>query len=65
MNQSSEQNQKISIGISLGDINGIGPEVVIKTLTSIKAIKNVSIVIYGHGKVLSHYKKILNIEGVD
>jgi len=62
MNQSSEQNQKISIGISLGDINGIGPEVVIKTLTSIKAIKNVSIVIYGHGKVLSHYKKILNIE---
>jgi 4-hydroxythreonine-4-phosphate dehydrogenase len=62
MNQSSEQNQNISIGITLGDINGIGPEVVIKTLVSIKSIRNVTIVVYGHGKVLSHYKKILNIE---
>jgi 4-hydroxy-L-threonine phosphate dehydrogenase PdxA len=40
MNQSSEQNQNISIGITLGDINGIGPEVVIKTLASINTFKN-------------------------
>lgn len=62
MNQSSEQNQNISIGITLGDINGIGPEVVIKTLASINSFRNVTILIYGHGKVLSHYKKILNID---
>jgi len=60
MNQSSDQN--ISIGITLGDINGIGPEVVIKTLASFKTTKNVTFSIYGHGKVLSHYKSILNIE---
>lgn len=62
MNQSSEHNNIISIGITLGDINGIGPEVVIKSLRSIKLNRLVNFVIYGHGKVLSHYKKLLNID---
>lgn len=62
MNHSSEENNNISIGITLGDINGIGPEVVIKSLANIKLTKQVNFVIYGHGKVLSHYKKALNID---
>ncbi len=57
-----DQRENIVIGITLGDINGIGPEVVIKTLLALKSLKNVVTVIYGHGKVVSHYKKLLDIE---
>ena len=60
--KSQDQNQNIVIGITIGDLNGIGPEVVIKTLMSTKKMNNVTVVVYGHGKVLSHYKNILDIE---
>lgn len=50
------------IGITLGDINGIGPEVVIKALHDHRLMAMVTPVIYGSAKVLSFYKKLLNIE---
>lgn len=57
-----EAKKKPIIGITLGDINGIGPEVVIKSLNNNKLTKYATIVIYGHGKVLSHYKKLLDVQ---
>ena len=50
------------IGITIGDINGIGPEVIIKAVLDHKLFDHVDLIVYGHGKVLSHYKKILDIE---
>ncbi len=50
------------IGITIGDMNGIGAEVIIKSVVNEKIFKNVNLVLYGHGKVMSHYKKVLNIE---
>lgn len=55
-------NERPRIGITLGDINGIGPEVVIKALHDHRLLTMITPVIYGSGKVLSFYKKLLNIE---
>jgi 4-hydroxythreonine-4-phosphate dehydrogenase len=59
-----KQNSKFkpTLGITIGDINGIGPEVIIKCLLDPKLYQYANIVVYGHGKVLSHYKKLLDIE---
>lgn len=51
------------IGITLGDINGVGPEVVIKALEDKRIVKLFTPVIYGSSKILSFYRKQLNIEG--
>ncbi len=53
---------KPTIGITIGDMNGIGPEVIIKTVENNKILSFANLVIYGHGKVFSHYKNLLNIE---
>lgn len=51
---------KIKIGITLGDINGIGPEVIIKSLAN-KGMLNFCIpIIYGSSKILSYYKNTLD-----
>lgn len=55
-------NEKPVIGITLGDINGIGSEVIIKALADTRMLKLCTPVIYGHSKVLAYYKKQLQIE---
>jgi 4-phospho-D-threonate 3-dehydrogenase / 4-phospho-D-erythronate 3-dehydrogenase len=50
------------IGISIGDINGIGPEVIIKALRDNRMLDHITPVVFGTTKVLSFYRKLLNIE---
>jgi 4-hydroxythreonine-4-phosphate dehydrogenase len=50
------------IGITLGDFNGIGPEVTLKALSNNKILKMCTPVLYGSQKVLSKYRKLLNLE---
>ncbi|MEE9374571.1 MAG: 4-hydroxythreonine-4-phosphate dehydrogenase PdxA [Saprospiraceae bacterium] len=52
--------KKYRIGITLGDINGIGPEVVLKTMSESRIFNFCIPVIYGSGKVLGYHKNILN-----
>ncbi len=54
--------EKIKIGISVGDINGVGLEVIIKSLANKQIINMCIPVIYGSSKVVSYHK---NIVGVD
>lgn len=54
--------QKPRIGITLGDLNGVGPEVVIKALSDNRLLNLVTPVIYGSARVIAFYKKLLNIE---
>jgi 4-hydroxythreonine-4-phosphate dehydrogenase len=54
--------QRPILGISIGDINGIGPEVILKALADARVYANFTPLIYGHGKALMHYKKLLNLE---
>ena len=62
MTQSNKPNDKPRIGITLGDVNGVGPEVVIKALADTRLLNLITPVIYGSSKALLHYKKLLNIE---
>ncbi len=48
------------IGISCGDINGIGPEIIMKIFSDPRIIKLCTPVIYGSGKVFAYYRKLLN-----
>jgi 4-hydroxythreonine-4-phosphate dehydrogenase len=48
------------IGISLGDVNGIGPEVVIKTLLDNRIADYCTPVVYGSPKIISYWKKAIN-----
>ncbi len=48
---------KIKIGFTPGDVNGIGYEVILKSLIDLKNIPNAITIIYGSPKVLAYYKK--------
>ena len=58
-----EKNAKISgdtkpvIGITLGDLNGVGPEVVIKALQDSRLLNYFTPVVYGATRILNYYKK--------
>lgn len=53
------ENKIIRVGITVGDINGIGIEVIIKTLNDANVYANSVPIIYGNSKVISHHKKVL------
>lgn len=50
----------VRVGISIGDINGIGPEVIMKALNDNRILQDCIPIIYGSSKVFSHYKKELD-----
>ncbi|HMP28456.1 MAG TPA: 4-hydroxythreonine-4-phosphate dehydrogenase PdxA [Saprospiraceae bacterium] len=53
----------MKIGITIGEINGIGPEVILKALTNNSMVKSFTPIIYGSSKILSYYKN--TIEGLN
>jgi len=53
--------ERIRIGITHGDINGISYEVVLKALADARMLELFMPVIYGHSKVASFYKKHFNL----
>ena len=53
--------KKIKIGISVGDINGIGMEVIIKTFMDSRMMDVCSPVIYGSTHLASSHRKSLGI----
>ncbi|MEQ8238967.1 MAG: 4-hydroxythreonine-4-phosphate dehydrogenase PdxA [Cyclobacteriaceae bacterium] len=63
MIDTSEKSYKPVIGISIGDYNGIGPEVIIKTFSDSRMFDFVTPVVYGDGRIFSFYRKQLKIQG--
>lgn len=57
-----EKGNKPVIGISIGDISGIGPEVIIKTFANRKMLDFCIPVVYAAPGVINYYRKLLNIE---
>ena len=51
--------QTILIGITQGDINGIGYELIIKSLSDPRMLESFTPVIYGCSKVRSYYESTL------
>lgn len=58
----NNRKKKPIIGISIGDINGVGIEVLLKALSDNRSFKSFTPLIYGHGKAVSFYKKTLNAD---
>lgn len=54
--------QAVRVGITHGDSNGIGYELIIKTLKEARMLDMCTPVIYGSPKVASYHKKSLNID---
>jgi 4-hydroxythreonine-4-phosphate dehydrogenase len=52
---------KIKIGISIGDINGIGLEVVIKTFSDSRILNYCTPIVYGNTKIASYYRKTIGL----
>lgn len=50
------------IGISIGDINGIGVEVTMKALLDNRTYKSFTPLIYAHGKAFTFYRKLLGLD---
>jgi len=54
--------EKIRVGITQGDSNGVGYEVIIKTLADARLLDFCVPVVYGSTKVMSYYRKLLNAD---
>ena len=61
--------ENITVGISIGDLNGVGPEVVLKTFEDNRILELCTPVIFANAKIISFLKKNLNlsqnIQGID
>lgn len=57
--------KNIIIGITQGDINGIGYEVILKTLSEPRVYENFTPIIYGSAKVANYHRKVLDIQGIN
>ena len=57
--------EKIIIGITHGDINGIGYEVILKALSDNRVLDMFVPVIYGSSKLAGFYKKNLDLQGLN
>ncbi|MBL7856898.1 MAG: 4-hydroxythreonine-4-phosphate dehydrogenase PdxA [Cyclobacteriaceae bacterium] len=62
MTQPHRPHEKPRIGITIGDFNGVGPEVIMKALSDNRLLSMITPVIYGSSRVISFYKKLYNIE---
>jgi 4-hydroxythreonine-4-phosphate dehydrogenase len=52
----------IVVGISIGDMNGIGPEVVLKTFEDNRMLESCTPVIFANVKIISFLKKSYNLQ---
>jgi 4-hydroxythreonine-4-phosphate dehydrogenase len=56
-----KQTQRVVVGITHGDLNGIGYEVIIKSLHDQRMLEFISPIIYGTSKVASYHRKVLGM----
>lgn len=57
-----DKSNKIIVGISIGDLNGIGIEVILKTFQDKRMLDFCTPVLFGATKAISYHKKALEIE---
>jgi 4-hydroxythreonine-4-phosphate dehydrogenase len=58
----ANREKTIRVGITIGDINGIGPEVVMKALDDQRILSDCTPIVYASSKVLAFHKKFLALE---
>ena len=55
----------VKVGITHGDINGIGYEVILKTLSDTRIAELCTPVIYGSSKIAAYHRKVLDLPAVN
>src|SRR6185369_7485932 len=55
-------NEKVIVGITQGDVNGIGLEVILKTLMEPNIAEICTPVLFSSQKTVSYYRKVLGLE---
>ncbi len=60
-----KESKKLHIGITHGDINGIGCELILKTLNDLRMLEICTPVIYSSPKVIAYYRKALNLNNLN
>lgn len=55
-----ESDDKVVVGITIGDLNGVGPELLVRIFSDPRMTQICTPVLFGSSKVLSFYKKALN-----
>lgn len=61
MDNELEMQPPLRIGITHGDVNGIGYEIIMKTLADIRVLDFFTPVVYGSSKVASYHRKALDL----
>jgi 4-hydroxythreonine-4-phosphate dehydrogenase len=61
MEQPVDKERRIRIGITHGDVNSIGYEIIVKALQDPRLMEQFTVILYGSSKVASYHKKLLNI----
>ena len=63
--QAMTNKKNIKVGITIGDINGIGPEVTLKALRDDRILSSFTPIIYGSQKAISHHAQKLGLEDLE
>lgn len=58
----SPKQHKIKVGISIGDYNGIGPEIIMKSLNDKGMLEFFTPIIFGSGKLFTYQKNIFKFQ---
>lgn len=61
LEQAEKSEKKVRVGITQGDINGIGYEVIIKSLADNRIMEMCTPIVYGSSKIASYHRKTLNL----
>lgn len=56
---------KIKVGITHGDINGVGYEIILKVLEDNRILELCTPLVYGSAKIAAGYRKALQLQGVN
>lgn len=57
-----KETKKIKVGITHGDINGVGYEVILKTLEDERMLELCTPIVYGSAKIAAYYRKAANLQ---
>lgn len=60
-----EQDYKVKVGITQGDINGVGYEVILKTLSDPRIAEICTPIIYGSSKIAAYHRKALDLPAIN
>ena len=62
-NNTPSENRRLRVGITQGDTNGIGPEIILKTFATPEMLELCVPIIYGSSKVMAYHRKAINQQG--